>query len=334
MKIAVGALYVRRYTSKVMKSLVTEMTEKLKREVIKLVSSLKWMDKKTRTRASEKIRNIDMFVAYPEEFLDNNKLEAYFEKLQLESDSFVENLLTIKKFNKEMSFNMYGTFANKTDWKRSNSVTNIDAYYKPHENTVFIPAALLQEFYIHEDRPMYLNYGALASLIAHEILHSLDIDGQLHDKYGNAGERLFSKEARNHYERKASALSKHYSTYIVEGVKKKLNGLRTKEESIMDQGGLKIAHSSYKTWVTENGEEPRMPLLEKYTPMQLFWVSFANTHCTRMSLRELKSDMENDEHPPAEFRVNVPLRNLKVFARDFHCPVGSFMNPSIKYNVW
>lgn len=113
-----------------------------------------------------------------------------------------------------------------------------------------------------------------------------------------------------------------------------LHRFRLKEEVIVDHGGVKAARASYETWVAENGEELGLPLLEKYTPTQLFWISYATKHCSRVSWRDLKHNIENDDHPPAEFRVNVPLRNLEVFAKDFHCPVGSFMNPSIRYHVW
>lgn len=335
MKIAVGALYARKYSSKVMKSIVSEMSEKLRRELINLIASLDWVDVKAREKASAKVRNIDILVAYPDEFLDDSKLEAYYEKLHLPSeDSFVENLLAVNKFSKKMSFSTNGTYANRTDWRRHDSITSIYALYKPEKNSVFIPAALLQEYYIHVDRPAYLNYGALASLIGHEVLHSLDTDGQLRDEYGNSGKDLFNEMTKRKYEEKTIALSNHYSSYMVKELKMKLDGFKTEEENIMDQGGLKIAYASYKNWVNNKGEEPLIPYMEKYTATQLFWVSFANTHCARMSPRELKNELENDEHPPAEFRVNVPLRNLEYFASDFHCPDGSFMNPPVRYNVW
>ena len=54
----------------------------------------------------------------------------------MESDDFVENLLEINKFNENKPFNMYGTFANKTDWRRSDSITSITAHYRPRENIV------------------------------------------------------------------------------------------------------------------------------------------------------------------------------------------------------
>lgn len=39
-------------------------------------------------------------------------------------------------------------------------------------------------------------------------------------------------------------------------------------------------------------------------------------------------------HSPGMFRVLGPLSNMRQFAEDFHCPVGSKMNPAKKCEVW
>lgn len=98
--------------------------------------------------------------------------------------------------------------------------------------------------------------------------------------------------------------------------------------------GIKLAYNAYETWVEQHGEEPRLPKLEKYTPKQMFWINYASTSCTVYRPLLLKIILMTDCHPPAEFRVNIPLRNQENFAKDFNCPVNSYMNPPVKYNVW
>ncbi|KAH9391547.1 18S rRNA pseudouridine methyltransferase, partial [Tyrophagus putrescentiae] len=41
-----------------------------------------------------------------------------------------------------------------------------------------------------------------------------------------------------------------------------------------------------------------------------------------------------DPHAPIQFRVNVPLMNMPDFAKAFHCPAGSKMNPKERCAVW
>ena len=72
----------------------------------------------------------------------------------------------------------------------------------------------------------------------------------------------------------------------------------------------------------------------KYTPKQLFWISAATAECSKYRPESLQFQILIDEHSPAEFRVRGPFSNMKQFAEDFSCPVGSDMNPEKKCYVW
>lgn len=113
-----------------------------------------------------------------------------------------------------------------------------------------------------------------------------------------------------------------------------MNGKQYLADAVADHGGIKIAYNAYEAWVDKNGEEPLLPGLEEYSPRQLFWITFACTHCTKYRSAMLKQLLHTDCHLPAEFRVNIPLRNEQQFARDFNCPVNTYMNPPVKYNIW
>lgn len=47
-----------------------------------------------------------------------------------------------------------------------------------------IPAAMLQGIYFHKNRPPCMNYGAIGSIIGHEILHGFDEEGSKFDDEG------------------------------------------------------------------------------------------------------------------------------------------------------
>ena len=48
----------------------------------------------------------------------------------------------------------------------------------------------------------------------------------------------------------------------------------------------------------------------------------------------MKSKQETDVHALDRFRVIGPLSNMKEFADDFKCPVGSKMNPAKRCAVF
>jgi len=55
-----------------------------------------------------------------------------------------------------------------------------------------------------------------------------------------------------------------------------LDGKRTLNENIADNGGLQEAFAAYKRAVKRLGVEPRLPGLAHYSPQQLFYIGYAS----------------------------------------------------------
>lgn len=113
-----------------------------------------------------------------------------------------------------------------------------------------------------------------------------------------------------------------------------LDGASTQGENIADNGGIKLAYRAYNHWVAEHGTEKRLPGLQDFTPLQMFWISAANIWCSKSRLKTKEYQIKSDEHSPREFRVRGPLSNSPEFSKDFNCPAGSKMNPPNKCDVW
>lgn len=109
--------------------------------------------------------------------------------------------------------------------------------------------------------------------------------------------------------------------------------MNTQGENIADNGGIKEAYLAYKSWVEENGEEPKLPGLN-YTGQQLFWISAASVWCSTTREQELRQLIVTDEHSPDKQRVLGAFSNMEDFARDFKCKEGSKMNPIRKCKIW
>ena len=112
-----------------------------------------------------------------------------------------------------------------------------------------------------------------------------------------------------------------------------LNGINTQGENIADNGGIKEAYYAYREWAKRNKHEQKLPGLQ-YSPEQMFWISAANTWCSKYRPEAMKLRITTGFHSPGEFRVRGPLSNMEEFSRDFNCPIGSKMNPEKKCAVW
>ena len=113
-----------------------------------------------------------------------------------------------------------------------------------------------------------------------------------------------------------------------------MNGTKTQGENIADNGGIREAFRAYQNYVSTNGREKRLPGLERYTPEQMFFLSYANVWCNNEIPEYLEYRVLYGVHSPNRYRIIGPLSNSDDFSQHFHCPVGSVMNPQTKCTVW
>jgi neprilysin len=140
------------------------------------------------------------------------------------------------------------------------------------------PAGILQGAFFSVDRPKYMNYGAIGSIIGHEITHGFDDEGRQFDANGNLVD-WWQPDTKTAYLDKVRCIIDQYSNFTEPTVKLNLNGINTQGENIADNGGLKEAYSAYTKWAAKYGEEQKLPGLD-YTPNQLFWIAAAQSWCS------------------------------------------------------
>ncbi|XP_043683237.1 neprilysin-2-like isoform X2 [Vespula pensylvanica] len=332
LSISVGAMYVRKYFKEDAKKNALEMVNDIREEFTKILKKVDWMDEETKESALDKAASMSSHIAYPDELLDDKKLEKFYEKLELTEGNYLESILNLTLFGIEYSFSRLRKPVNKSDWITHGKPAIVNAFYSSIENSIQFPAGILQGTFFNNDRPRYMNYGAIGFVIGHEITHGFDDQGRQFDKEGNLVD-WWAPETKENYLERAECIVQQYRNYTVEEVGLKLNGINTQGENIADNGGIKEAYFAYKEWVKRNHPEQKLPGLF-YTPEQMFWISAANTWCSKYRPETMKLRITTGFHSPGEFRVLGPFSNMNEFSKDFNCPVGSKMNPEKKCAVW
>merc|ERR1711884_607472 len=89
-----------------------------------------------------------------------------------------------------------------------------------------------------------------------------------------------------------------------------LNGINTQGENIADNGGIKEAYRAYERYTTRHGQEKTLPGLG-HNVKQLFWLSAANTWCSKYRPKSLEKRIKTGAHSPGMFRVKGPFSNSK-----------------------
>lgn len=89
------------------------------------------MDGQTRNEAIKKAKAITTHIGYPNELADNNKLEEYYQDLDIDPENLLLNTLRLTAFYFDRSLNKLREPVNKTDWEDHSIPSTVGAYYRP-----------------------------------------------------------------------------------------------------------------------------------------------------------------------------------------------------------
>ncbi|MCP9265095.1 hypothetical protein DINM_020296 [Dirofilaria immitis] len=184
------------------------------------------------------------------------------------------------------------------------------------------------------------NYGAIGTVMGHELTHGFDDDGSLYDMNGNLN-NWWSDESYKNFKNKAQCFIEQYGSYKVPNTDFKVNGKLTLGENIADNGGIKQSFRAYRNYMRQIGHsgdsghfKSHLPGISNFTNDQLFFLSFAQVWCSHQTKEAQIKQVLTNEHSPAMYRVNGALSNLPEFSKTFNCPSGSLLNPRKRCSVW
>ncbi|XP_065211952.1 neprilysin-2-like [Planococcus citri] len=330
---ALSAMYIRRhFKNGTVKENILEMVQTIRKEQYNILSASDWIDNETRQAALEKAQAVTERVAYPDELLDDDILTRLYQNLNLEPNQYYDNILKISDFRMNLIFSSVREAVNKTDVLSYRYLFLANAFNVFEENSIEIPAVMLQGKFYSIDRPNYMNYGAVGFVIGHELSHAFDSNGHYYDKQGNYI-NWWQSEMEKKYADRIKCFVDQYNKFIVEDTGENVNGTHTLAENISDNEGVRTAYLAYKAWAREHGPEEKLPGLD-YTPEQMFWISAANSWCAKYTFLYMIETLSKDVHAPDKIRILGAFANQEDFANDFKCAVNSTMNPLQKCTLW
>lgn len=324
-------IYVRRKTGdKETREQLNEMIELLKESFARLLANGDWMDETTKKAAVEKIQLVENVIGSDEELYEDD-----FEKI-LAVDNFhfsSDNIFTMAqerylKLTTNFFEAMYKPKAKNWPSFFKNAL-EVNAFFVQALNVMILPAPILQHIFFNPLFPKYMNYGGIGRVIGHELMHGFEESAREVLLENDEMLDWWTNDTLLAYKKKVQCVVNDYEEVPF---KYKLNGTQTLEENVSDYVGIDAAYEAYQRWVEKHGKEKKLPGLP-YTPEQIFWIQSGMLWCFRKLDDDATDYEEPDEHSIPFFRVNAPSRNSKYFAKDFNCPVGSYMNPEKKCQV-
>ena len=308
---ALGAVYVQKAFPAAAKARALEMVRNLEAALKSDISTLSWMGEATRKQAIIKLDAFLNKIGYPDKWRD-------YSTLAVDRSSYVANRLRVAKFNEERDWNKIGKPVDRMEWLMSPPTVN--AYYNPQINEIVFPAGILQPPYFDATADDALNYGAMGSVIGHEMTHGFDDEGRQFDSTGNLANWWSDADLKAFNER-SECIVKQFNGFEVEkGLFE--NGKLVQGESIADLGGLVVAYAAFQKSMEG---KPRPANIDGFTPEQRFFLGFARGWAENIRPELARLLVSSDPHPLAKFRVNGPLSNMPQFAAAFQCKDGEVM---------
>jgi predicted metalloendopeptidase len=300
-----------------------------------MFNSNEWLDEETKKKAIEKLEHIIENAGYADWLLNNTVLLQEYDFVKpFKPNATFESAMYMRTYMSRRShIKVYQKVDKSKEWPMGPAVVN--AAYEPTQNSITIPAGILNLPFFNGSRPGYLNYGAMGAVIGHEITHGFDDEGSQYDLIGNL-KNWWTDKAKNRFLNRTQCFIDQYSAVLDDRVNMHLNGKNTVGENLADNGGLRAAFLAYALHVKETGADQDLPGLEEFTPEQLFFMSYANNWCTRQRDEALRQSILYDPHSPPKYRTNVVLSNFDPFGKAFGCKRGDpmFPDPQKQCHLW
>lgn len=315
----IGQLYVKKYFSKSAKERMVDLVENLRKAYAIRIENLDWMSDKTKQQALSKLNSFKAKIGYPDKWRDYSKLE-------IKNDSLFENMMRVAAFEDAFWLEKVGKEKDPTIWYMN--AHEINACYDPSTNEICFPAGILQYPFFDMDADDAFNYGAIGSVIGHEMTHGFDDSGRHFDKDGNMNDWWNEKDAQ-HFEEHANIMKEHFNNIIV-APNTHANGEFTLGENLADYGGVTISYDAYKKF----GKESENAL--GFSADQRFFIAYAMTEAANIRDEEILRLTKTNEHSLSRWRVNGILPHVEAWYDVFNITDQDalYLPPEKRVKLW
>jgi putative endopeptidase len=316
----VGKIYAQKYFSPQSKAAAQDMVANIIAAFRKRIDGLTWMNPKTKAEAQEKLNTLYVGVGYPDKWHDYTGLE-------IKPDDIFGNLWRSNIFYYKQQIGRLGKDIDRHEWSMTPQTVN--AVNLPLQNALNFPAAILEPPFFDAQANAAFNYGAIGTVIGHEISHTFDSEGAAFDSKGRV-RNWWTPEDLAHFQAATKKLAEQYDSYEpFPGLH--INGKQTLGENIADVAGVAAAYDGYK--VSLKGQPA--PEQEGLTGDQQFFLAFGQAWASKAREATLRQQVATDPHAPGQYRTYT-VRNQDAWYPAFNVKPGDklYLAPEDRVRIW
>ena len=317
---AVGQMYAKQYFPPEAKARVEKMVANIEAAFRKRIDALTWMDPATKAEAQAKLNTLYVGIGYTSHWQDYSAYE-------IKADDIFGNLWRGGLFVYHREVSRLGKPVDREEWTMTPQTVN--AVNLPLQNALSFPAAILEPPFFDGKASDAFNYGAIGSVIGHEVSHTFDAEGAAFDSKGRV-RNWWTPADLAHFEASTQKLAEQYDTYKP-FPDLAVNGKQTLDENIADVAGIAASYDAYHAALV--GKTP--PEQVGFTGDQQFFLAYGQTRANKPREGSLRQQVMTDPHAPSEYRTDT-VRNIDAWYPAFQVKEGEklYLSPAERVRIW
>jgi len=317
---AVGQMYAKQYFPPESKARVEKMVANIEEAFRKRIDALTWMDQATKAEAKAKLSTLYVGIGYTEHWQDYSVYE-------IKADDIFGNLWRGSLFVYHREIARLGKPVDRHEWTMTPQTVN--AVNLPLQNALSFPAAILEPPFFDARAADAFNYGAIGSVIGHEVSHTFDEEGAAFDSKGRV-RNWWKPSDLEHFEASTKKLAEQYDTYKP-FPDLAVNGKQTLNENIADVAGIAASYDAYHAALA--GKTP--PEQAGFNGDQQFFLAYGQTRAGKPREGALRQQVMTDPHAPSEYRTDT-VRNIDAWYPAFQVKEGEklYLSPAERVRIW
>ncbi|MBQ7562562.1 MAG: M13 family metallopeptidase [Lachnospiraceae bacterium] len=309
-------LYIDLYLSPEIKEEITKLCEDAVDTYREMLSETEWLSEETRKKAINKLDHLTIHAVYPEKWEDDSMYEITG---KADGGTYLKAIEDISRSSVEqMRLKINGT-VDKEIWEIN--ILDTNAYYNPTNNSVNIIPGFFCDVTYRSDMSTEEKYGALGSVIGHEISHAFDTNGAQYDENGNVSD-WWTKEDYDAFMERAGKLVDYYDQVVAFDDGTPYSGQMVQTEAIADMAGLKCM----------------LKMAEKIEGFDYdkFFQANARLWSRVDTMETAEAIAMSDSHPLHYLRANVTAQQFEelIETYDLQPGDGMYLAPEDRIAVW
>ncbi len=318
-----STLYVDNYKNENYINYAKLLSSDLKKVFVRILKRNSWLEPlTTKKKAIEKIIHTKIVVGYPDKFYPDPILDY-------DEDHIWSNMVKTSEYYHKTNVKLEGkefVELSLMDWSQipasfaSNQTYNVNAFYTPSKNSIYIPLGYLQPPFIDLDQRIYIyNLCYIGLTIAHELAHALDEWGRQYDKNGKFYDWWTEHDKKEFYNIEKDIV-KQVETYAArDGID--YDGWINVGELIADIVGFTIVREYLRDFLYIKKSIYQTSVLS----FKLLYTIFALQFRQKINKQSIINEVKTNPHPLGKYRCNVVLSRSKIFRKLYNIKKGDGM---------